>query len=99
MIGVALHEIQVLGRRAHNTHAWSGVGARLVAEAFLPRAFEMLANAPFDVTGHPATRVPCGMSDGLPGGDDADREALRRGVNLSRGVGVGEGGGLEGIRA
>jgi len=62
----------------------------------IQRAFEMLANAPFDVTGHPAMRVPCGMSDGLPGGDDADREALRRGVNLSRGVGVGEGGGLEG---
>src|SRR5207244_5074120 len=65
----------------------------------IQRAFEMLANAPFDVTGHPAMRVPCGMSDGLPGGDDADREALRRGVNLSRGVGVGAGGGLEGIRA
>ena len=31
------------------------------------RAFEMLANtAPFDVTGHPAMAVPCGMSDGLP---------------------------------
>ena len=27
----------------------------------------MLANtAPFDVTGHPAMAVPCGMSDGLP---------------------------------
>ncbi|MCY3980551.1 MAG: amidase family protein, partial [Alphaproteobacteria bacterium] len=31
------------------------------------RAFEMLNNtAPFDVTGHPAMAVPCGMSDGLP---------------------------------
>ncbi len=31
------------------------------------RAFEMLANtAPFDVTGHPAMAIPCGMSDGLP---------------------------------
>lgn len=31
------------------------------------RAFEMLGNtAPFDVTGHPAMAVPCGMSDGLP---------------------------------
>ena len=31
------------------------------------RGFEMLPNtAPFDVTGHPAMQVPCGMSDGLP---------------------------------
>ncbi len=36
------------------------------AEVFA-RAFEMLANtAPFDVTGHPAMAIPCGMSDGLP---------------------------------
>jgi amidase len=29
----------------------------------------MLPNtAPFDVTGHPAITVPCGMSDGLPAG-------------------------------
>jgi amidase len=35
----------------------------------ISRAFEMLANtAPFDVTGHPAMTVPCGMSDGLPAG-------------------------------
>jgi amidase len=33
------------------------------------RGFEMLPNtAPFDVTGHPAMSVPCGMSDGLPVG-------------------------------
>lgn len=33
------------------------------------RAFEMLANtAPFDVSGHPAMSVPCGMSQGLPVG-------------------------------
>jgi len=31
------------------------------------RAFEMLPNtAPFDVTGHPAMAIPCGLSDGLP---------------------------------
>jgi amidase len=31
------------------------------------RAFEMLENtAPFDVTGHPAMAVPCGMGGGLP---------------------------------
>src|SRR5947199_611307 len=35
----------------------------------IQRAFEMLANtAPFDVTGHPAMSVPCGLSDGLPAG-------------------------------
>ena len=33
------------------------------------RAFEMLANtAPFDVSGHPAMSLPCGMSEGLPVG-------------------------------
>jgi amidase len=33
------------------------------------RAFEMLPNTcPFDVTGHPAMSIPCGMSDGLPAG-------------------------------
>ena len=35
----------------------------------IERAFEMLGNtAPFDVTGHPAMTVPCGMYDGLPAG-------------------------------
>jgi amidase len=34
---------------------------------YLQRAFEMIGNtAPFDVTGHPAMTIPCGMSDGLP---------------------------------
>ncbi len=33
----------------------------------LQRSFEMLPNtAPFDVTGHPAMAVPCGLGDGLP---------------------------------
>jgi amidase len=33
----------------------------------LQRAFEMLPNtAPFDITGHPAMAIPCGMSEGLP---------------------------------
>jgi amidase len=33
------------------------------------RGFEMLANTcPFDVTGHPAMSVPCGLSNGLPVG-------------------------------
>ncbi|HUF44592.1 MAG TPA: amidase [Aestuariivirgaceae bacterium] len=38
-------------------------------ELYCQRAFEMLPNtAPFDVTGHPAMSVPCGMIDGLPAG-------------------------------
>jgi len=33
------------------------------------RAFEMTATtSPFDVTGHPAMSLPCGLSDGLPVG-------------------------------
>ena len=36
---------------------------------YCQRAFEMLANTcPFDVTGHPAMSIPCGMNDGLPVG-------------------------------
>src|SRR6185312_6169889 len=36
---------------------------------YLQRAFEMIGNtAPFDVTGHPAMTVPCGLRDGLPVG-------------------------------
>lgn len=33
------------------------------------RAFEMVAStSPFDVTGHPAISIPCGLSEGLPVG-------------------------------
>jgi amidase len=36
---------------------------------WLARSLEMIANtAPFDVTGHPATSVPCGLAGGLPVG-------------------------------
>jgi amidase len=35
----------------------------------ITRAFEMIGNtAPFDVTGHPAMTLPCGMSEGRPAG-------------------------------
>jgi amidase len=44
-----------------------GLGAPLAE--ILQRAFEMIGNtAPFDVTGHPAMSIPCGLSDGLPVG-------------------------------
>ncbi|WP_426412067.1 amidase [Bradyrhizobium ganzhouense] len=38
-------------------------------ELSMQRATENMANTfPFDVTGHPALQLPCGMSDGLPVG-------------------------------
>ena len=38
-------------------------------EEYVTRALEMIANTcPFDITGHPAITVPCGMSEGLPVG-------------------------------
>jgi amidase len=38
-------------------------------EDYVARALEMITNTcPFDVTGHPAISVPCGMSAGLPVG-------------------------------
>jgi amidase len=36
-------------------------------EEIVARAFEMtITTSPFDVTGHPAMTIPCGLSDGLP---------------------------------
>jgi len=36
-------------------------------DLYCQRAFEMLTNtSPFDVSGHPAMSVPCGLSQGLP---------------------------------
>jgi amidase len=38
-------------------------------EEYVARALEMIPNtAPFDVTGHPALNVPCGMVNDLPVG-------------------------------
>ena len=38
-------------------------------ELYCQRAFENIGNtSPFDITGHPAMSLPCGMSDGLPVG-------------------------------
>ncbi|MFC2967065.1 amidase [Acidimangrovimonas pyrenivorans] len=38
-------------------------------EEIVTRAFEMTnATSPFDVTGHPAMSIPCGLADGLPVG-------------------------------
>jgi amidase len=38
-------------------------------QEYVNRALEMIPNTcPFDVTGHPAINVPCGMSNGLPVG-------------------------------
>jgi amidase len=38
-------------------------------EEYVARALQMIPNTcPFDVTGHPAMNVPCGLSEGLPVG-------------------------------
>ena len=38
-------------------------------EEILDRALEMVINTcPFDISGHPAMNIPCGVSDGLPVG-------------------------------
>jgi amidase len=38
-------------------------------EEYVQRALEMIVNTcPFDLTGHPASNVPCGLSNGLPVG-------------------------------
>lgn len=43
--------------------------AEATLEQWCARAFENISNtSTFDVTGHPAMSVPCGMSDGLPVG-------------------------------
>jgi amidase len=56
---------------------------------------EMLPNtAPFDVTGHPAMSVPCGMSDGLPGGmmlvaKHFDEMSIHRAASAFEKAGIG----------
>ena len=52
---------------------------------YCQRAFEMLPNtAPFDVSGHPAMNVPCGMSAGLPVGMQLVGAHLQRVDDLPR---------------
>ena len=59
------------------------------------RAFEMIPNtSPFDVTGHPAMSVPCGMSGRPAGRAHADRPALRREDHLPGGARLRAGGRL-----
>jgi amidase len=62
-------------------------------EEYVARALEMIPNtAPFDVTGHPAMNVPCGMSGGLPvgmmliGRHGEDATVLRASDAFERGV-------------
>jgi amidase len=63
-------------------------------EELIARSLEMIANtAPFDVTGHPATSVPAGLSDSLPvgmmivGRHFADGTCLRVGRAYENAVG------------
>src|SRR4029078_6571302 len=62
-------------------------------EERVARWLEMIPNpAPFDVTGHPAMNVPCGMSGGLPigmmlvGRHGEDGTVLRAAAAMQRGV-------------
>jgi amidase len=44
-------------------------GADASREEYVTRALEMIANTcPFDISGHPAISIPCGLSEGLPVG-------------------------------
>jgi amidase len=60
---------------------------------YLQRAFEMIGNtAPFDVTGHPAMSIPCGLGDGLPigamlTGKHFDEEAIYAAAAAFEGAG------------
>jgi amidase len=60
---------------------------------YLQRAFEMIGNtAPFDVTGHPAMSIPCGLGDGLPIGAmligrHFDEETIYAGASAFEGAG------------
>jgi hypothetical protein len=68
-------------QRSHGERIYTST----LREEYVARALEMIPNTcPFDVTGHPAMNVPCGMSSGLLGGpalgrwDGAARRACLR---------------------
>ena len=56
-------------------------GPNATPQEITRRSWEATRNTcPFNVTGHPAISIPCGMEDGRPIGADAGRPALGRGT-------------------
>jgi amidase len=65
----ALQEVDLLVMPTLPLKATKIPGPGASREEYTARALEMIPNtAPFDVTGHPAMSVPCGVSEGLPVG-------------------------------
>jgi amidase len=65
----ALQEVDLLVMPTLPLKATKIPGPGATREEYTARALEMIPNtAPFDVTGHPAMNVPCGVSEGLPVG-------------------------------
>lgn len=65
----ALHDCDLLVMPTVPMKATKIPPADASREEYMARALEMIPNTcPFDVTGHPAISIPCGMSEGLPVG-------------------------------
>lgn len=65
----ALQEVDLLVMPTTPMKATPLPASNASREEYVTRALEMIPNTcPFDVTGHPAMNVPCGMSEGLPVG-------------------------------
>jgi amidase len=65
----ALEQFDVLIMPTTPMKATRFPGPEASKEEYIARALETIPNtAPFDLTGHPAINVPCGMSEGLPVG-------------------------------